>query len=44
MRNHGRKVRVNSNTVMVANVGRRPRRQRNRIYDQKEKTFSPYYS
>ncbi|MGC8814562.1 transposase [Dictyoglomus sp.] len=35
LRNHGRKVRVNSNTVMVADVGRRPRRKRQRIYDQK---------
>lgn len=35
LRNHGRKLRVNSNTVMVADVRRRPRRQRQRIYDQR---------
>lgn len=35
LRNHGRKVRVNCNTVMVADVNRRPRGQRRRIYDQK---------
>ncbi|MGB9716572.1 MAG: hypothetical protein ACPL1G_09235 [Thermodesulfovibrionales bacterium] len=28
LRNHRRKVRVNSNTVKVADVGRRPRRKR----------------
>ncbi|MDI6891364.1 MAG: hypothetical protein QMC83_10590, partial [Thermodesulfovibrionales bacterium] len=35
LRNHGRKVRVNCNTVMIADVNKKYRRQRHRIYDHK---------
>jgi len=35
LRNHGRKVLVNNNTLLIGDVSRKHKRQRQRIYDQK---------
>lgn len=35
LRNHGRKVSVNNNTVMIGDVSKKHKRQRQKVYDQK---------